>query len=290
MRRDQIESHLIRCPAVQIRCDDCGSQIQRRNKESHDSSCPNKRVRCRGFTFGCSFLSIRSEVIAHEHHCDSCRLAPILDREKEKMEDSMRRQVSLLSQEMERRIEEMRKDWDIQRHQLFEKVDQLSRDLNRLVPQIGTGNVSLLSLRRRPNIPDIQTVQCGVHAVRVQFTYLSSLSSLSFQLMFCGGPFDDVLPLFPFCGSVRIILRHPSDPSLNIEGELDTDDDEEFAALVVSLHHNPSDLHGWEDFALYEDVRDNVGEDGLLRYDLIVKWKKVGSEYRTRKRKRSARD
>ena len=103
--------------------------------------------------------------------------------------------------------------------------------------------------------------------------------------MFCCGPFDDTLPLFPFCGTIRVILRHPIDPSLNVEGTIDTDDDDDFAALSAVMLAAPSDLHGWDEFCSYEEACDSVDGDGLLRFDFVVRWKKLRSEHRTRKRK-----
>ncbi len=202
-----------------------------------------------------------------------------------KIEAEMRRHMDVMSQEMEQRMLEMKKQWDVERHQLSEKVDQLSRDVNLLTPHIGTGLVSLRSLRRNPEKPDIQTIQCGCHALRVHFTFLSSLSSIALNLMFCPGPFDDTLPLFPFCGSVSILLRHPTDRMMDIEASLDTDEDDDFAALTSALSPDP-DVHGWDEFCSYEDACDNVGADGLLRFEFIIRWKKMRSDYRSRKRKR----
>ena len=310
VRRGEIGAHLRVCPDAVTTCDDCGSEIKRSERELHGSVCPRKVVRCRGFYLGCPLMSLRSEVSEHEHHCESARFAPILEREKQKWEEEMRRQMTSLSEGMERRVEGLLKGWDVEKRQLSDKVflhfrnitftravenesiftfglqvDQLSRDVNRLTPHIGSGRFSFNTLRSRPNVPSVQKVQCGAHAIKVEVAFLSRYSTFSIRVMFCSGPFDDVSPLFPFQGSLRIILKHPRDASLNVEAELDTDEDEDFAELSRSLVSNP-DVHGWDEFVTLDEARSLVRDDGQIPFDLVVKWKNDTFDYGSRKRKR----
>ena len=240
---------------VKVKCSLCPLVCSIVEFEVHKTECDGVVVECGGKQLGCEFSGPRRDLASHEKDCERYKLAPLffhltsriseLETKTKELEDanktllessSIRPQISALEMKLSNKF--------------TNRIDGLESTITTFL-RSSTMGISYVEFPfpETSSEKDVE-IYHGFYKMKVRFGISKGKDSLSVDIGFVRGPFDDMVPEFPFEGKVIFSLLSPkmqpvlSQDWINSEKEYDKEICSSFTTT----------LWGWENIARMDFV------------------------------------
>ncbi|KAJ0124694.1 E3 ubiquitin-protein ligase NRDP1 [Diaporthe amygdali] len=144
------QHHMNACTKYRAACEYCGKEFARDTLAAHGEACGIEMASCSYSKLGCSYSSLRKDVIEHEKTCDRGAFMELMDGLEKRLKADMTQMKTSLTTQMEQRIQREKRQLDTRLQELQDELQEERRkreELARNLSRLETGDLRLLRYR-----------------------------------------------------------------------------------------------------------------------------------------------
>lgn len=168
----EIATHELVCSQRTLKCPDCAVVFTMADIVSHTSECAMARVPCNANNIGCKWVGIRAKLKNHESECTFIALAPVIEKQEDRI---ARLELENKSLRIQPSLTTTSGMVDSDAFHIFTEHERFRSELEKVSEQLGELEIRHGVLIMNQNVrlkEEVQSMRNAMHGIRHQMHFL----------------------------------------------------------------------------------------------------------------------